>query len=187
MSVDRLQTRTTGVPAYAAEIGSQAHDPASGLVYINSTGLAGGWTSIGASPFAALTNGEAFSILTGEVVYISATDTVMLADNSTQAKASVVGVVTADILTTATGLFFTLYGSVITDIQLVTGLGVAPTAGTDLFVSATPGSLTPTMPGSGLWSKPVARVLDSSAYVGTTKADSKIKVFYGPEPSTLIP
>ena len=187
MSVDRVQTRTSGTPAHAAEIGALAHDPATGLVFVNSTGTAGGWTSIGASPFASLDNGEAFSILTGEVVFISATDEVMLADNSTEAKSSVVGVAVADVTTATTGLFFTLYGSVIADAQLVTGLGVAPSAGDQLFVSATPGGLTPTMPGSGLWSKPVARVLDSSAYVGTTKADSKIKVFYAPEPSTLVP
>jgi hypothetical protein len=165
-----------------------AFDPTTGILYLNTDGTLPGWgTGVGggASSTTTFTNGEAFTICIGQGVYISGTNTVKVVNNTSEATSRLIAIAAEDVLPGNPGAFFTLFGTVITTVQLVTGLG-APGAGDSLYVDAA-GDFTTTAPTSpGLYLKVGLIVIDGTPYVGTVKADSQVVAMLAPEPASLI-
>jgi hypothetical protein len=188
MSTDRIHTQTSGVPSFTPPAqGVLAYDPATGVLYINRDGTLGGWgTGIGAGASAttSFTNGEAFTITKGQGVYISGTNTVKVVDNTSEAASRLIAIAAEDVLTASSGAFFTLFGTVIQTVQLITGLG-AVAAGDTLYVD-TAGDFTTVAPtGAGLYLKVGLIVVDGTAYVGTVKADSQVVAALAQEAASL--
>lgn len=156
-STSRLKITAVGEWLVGASAGTAGH-----VLTSNGAGsaptwqAAGGGGGSGSSILITMTNANAGTINKGDVVYVSAADSVDLGDaDAVGTAAGVIGVVAdATIATTASGNICT-HG-------LVTGL-VGLTAGATYYLSQTPGQPTSTAPSTaGTWVVPIGIALSTT-------------------------